>query len=178
MLVAAWIGEATSFPYHFLLWAMAYWYSCEVSYYYWFDRGEVLSEKIKAITSVFAVNPVIPLGWFVSSTGFILYAGSQWSYRTLPPWNDLQVHYSWLLNLCCYKFSYWQSSLYLSHIWLQVHGQNVSCSWTIYTSVDSRSSFMGSIRGIVYTWLVRCHSSLKFCTRSILNVFYYSIRST
>ena len=165
MLVAAWIGEATSFPYHFLLWAMAYWYSCEVSYYYWFYRGEVLSEKIKAITSVFAVNPVIPLGWFVSSTGFILYAGSQWSYRTLPPWNDLQVHYSWLLNLCCCKFSYWKSSLYLSHMiagaraecQLQLNNLHKRWLWILFYGQHTRSCVY--LVGSLYTHL--CSSVLR-----------------
>lgn len=45
---------------------------------------------------------------------------------------------------------------YIYLIWLQVHRQNVSCSWTFYTSVDSWSSSMVSIWGIVYTWLVHC----------------------
>jgi hypothetical protein len=166
MPVAAWIGEATFFPYNFLLWAMTYWYSCEVAYCYWFHRGEVLSEKIKAITSLLLL--------LVSS------------FMQVP--SGATGHY--LLGII-YRFvihGYWICAAANSHIG-RVHyicliydcrctGRMSAASEQFTQALTLDPLLWAAYEELcILGWFI-VHSFLKFCSRSILNVIYYSIRST
>jgi hypothetical protein len=148
MLGSAWIGVGT-FLLYFLLWGMAYW--CVIAYYYWLYRGEVISENKSdhIFVCFYSYSVTCYFCWFRPLFRFPVELQDTTSLEWFTGSLFMVTEAVLLQILIC-------SVHYIYLIWLQVHRQNVSCSWTFYTSVDSWSSSMVSIWGIVYTWLVHC----------------------